>query len=208
MLNWAKLYILVNVCKKCIFTYIYKVEKSMVILYRQCLEKYGSDYQIRQEILAGRLFKLEKGVYSEKKYESDIVIVSAKYPKAVFTMDSAFYHYNLTDTIPEKYHLATAKNTRQIRDSRVVQKFENSDTLYLGAESVEFDGETIVMYNRERMLLELLRNKNVLPFDYYKEILGNYRRILYELDTQLIQDYLQQFPKSNMISRALQLEAF
>lgn len=203
-----KLCILVNVCKIIKITYIYKTEKKMAILYKQCLEKYGSDYQIQQEILAGRLFKLEKGVYSEKKYESTMVVVSVKYPKAVFTMDSAFYHYNLTDTIPEKYHLATAKNTRQIRDSRVVQKFENSDTLYLGAENVEFDGETIVMYNRERMLLELLRNKNKLPFDYYKEILGNYRRILYELDTQLIQDYLPQFPKSNMISQALQLEVF
>ena len=41
-----------------------------------------------------------------------------------------------------------------------------------------------------------------------KSIPGNYRRILYELDTQLIQDYLRQFPKSNMISRALQLEVF
>ena len=45
-------------------------------------------------------------------------------------------------------------------------------------------------------------------FDYYKEILGNYRKILHELDSQLIQDYLPQFPKSNMINQALQLEVF
>ena len=180
----------------------------MTILYRQCLEKYGSVYRIRQEVVAGRLFKLEKGVYSEKKYESTTAIVSAKYPKSVFTLDSAFYFYGLTDTIPEKSHLATARNTRQISDSRVVQRFENSDTLYLGAEKAEFDGATIVIYNRERMLLELLRNKNILPFDYYKEILVNYRKILHELDSQLIQDYLPQFPKSKMINRALRLEVF
>jgi predicted transcriptional regulator of viral defense system len=180
----------------------------MVMMYKQCLEKYGSVYRIQQEVAAGRLFKLEKGVYSDKKYESVTAIVSAKYPKAVFTMDSAFYFYGLTDTIPEKCHLATARNTRQISDSRVVQRFENSDTLYLGAENAEFDGATIFIYNRERMLLELLRNKNSLPFDYYKEFLGNYRKILHELDSQLIQDYLPQFPKSNMINQALQLEVF
>ena len=34
----------------------------------------------------------------------------------------------------------------------------------------------IHMYNKERMLVELLRNKNKLPFDYYKEILENYKQ--------------------------------
>lgn len=180
----------------------------MVMTYKQCLEKHGSVYRIQQEVAAGRLFKLEKGIYSDKKYESVTAIVSAKYPKAVFTMDSAFYFYGLTDTIPEKCHLATARSTKQIADSRVVQRFENSDILYLGAEKGDFDGANIVIYNRERMLLELLRNKSVLPFDYYKEILGNYRKILHELDSQLIQDYLPQFPKSNMINQTLQLEVF
>ena len=180
----------------------------MPMLYSQSLKKYGSDYRIKQEIAAGRLFKIEKGVYSEKKYEPLMAIISTKYPKAVFTMDSAFCFYSLTDTISEKCHLATAKNARHIADSRVVQRFENSDILYLGAKKAEFDGGTIVIYNRERMLLELLRNKSALPFDYYKEILGNYRKILHELDLQLIQDYLPQFPKSNMINQALQLEVF
>lgn len=39
------------------------------------------------------------------------------------------------------------------------------------------------------MLIELIRNKNNLPFDYYKEILLNYRKIISELDIQTIQEY-------------------
>ena len=62
------------------------------------------------------------------------------------------------------------------------------------------------MYNRERLLLELLRNKNSLPFDYYKEILLNYRLAVQDLDLQLIQDYIQKYPKAAMIEQALQLE--
>ena len=80
--------------------------------------------------------------------------------------------------------------------------------MYLGAVQIELDGASITIYNRERMLLELLRDKNVLPFDYYKEILGNFRKIIHELDTQLIQDYVPQMPKSKMIFKALQLEVF
>ena len=58
---------------------------------------------------------------------------------------------------------------------------------------------------RERMLIELLRYKNKLPFDYYKEIIGNYRSLIYELDIERIQDYAATFPKSKMISEALEM---
>ena len=181
---------------------------KMAILYKQCVEEFGSNYQVLKEMSLGRLYLLEKGVYSKKKHESDIAIIAAKYPKAVFSMESAFYHYGLTDSIPDKCCLVTERHSRKISDSRVVQRFENSDILYLGAVQEEFEGSIITMYNRERMLLELLRNKNVLPFDYYKEVLGNYRKIINELDTQLIQDYVPQMPKSKMIFKALQLEVF
>lgn len=58
------------------------------------------------------------------------------------------------------------------------------------------------------MLVELLRYKNKLPFDYYKEILGNYRNLIYELDIERIQEYVTTFPKAKMISEALDKEVF
>ena len=179
---------------------------KMVMLYKQCIKEYGSNYRIQKEISSGRLFLLEKGVYSKDKHESGIAIVAAKYPKAVFSMDFAFYHYNLTDTIPDNYCLVTERHARKISDAHVVQRFENSDILHLGAMQEKIDNANITIYNRERMLLELLRNKNVLPFDYYKEIIENYRKIIYDLDIRLIQDYIPLMPKSKMIFRALQLE--
>ena len=76
----------------------------------------------------------------------------------------------------------------------------------MGAEFFLQNGIQIQMYNKERMLVELLRNKNKLPFDYYKEILGNYRRIIHEMDIPMIQDYAYALPKSGMIMEALQME--
>ena len=54
--------------------------------------------------------------------------------------------------------------------------------------------------------VELLRNKNKLSFDYYKEILLNYRKIIEDLDMQAIQDYVYAVPKSEMIMETMQLE--
>ena len=64
------------------------------------------------------------------------------------------------------------------------------------------------IYDKERMLIELLRYKNRLPYDYYKEILGHYRELLYELDIERIQDYAATFPRHKMISDTLDAEVF
>ena len=42
---------------------------------------------------------------------------------------------------------------------------------------MEVDGATIPIYDKERMIIELLRNKNKMPKDLYKEVMGDYRRI-------------------------------
>ncbi|MBO4395226.1 MAG: hypothetical protein J5819_02630 [Eubacterium sp.] len=56
------------------------------------------------------------------------------------------------------------------------------------------------------MLIELLRGKNSMPYDLYKEILLNYREIINDLDIRRIQEYASVFPKSKMISKALDEE--
>lgn len=180
----------------------------MIYTYTECLEHYGSKYNINKLISEGKLFKQEKGIYSDEKYVPALEIISVKYPKAVFTMNSAFYYHNLTDTIPDRFYLATTRGTSRIADKRVIQIFENSDGLMLGAELFVQGKTTILMYNKERMLVELLRNKNKLPFDYYKEILGNYRKIADDMDIPLIQDYASALPKTAMIMEALQMEVF
>ena len=123
----------------------------MILTYNDCKNKYGSQYNINKAIKNGELYQLEKGIYSDKSYEPELQIISTKYPNAVFTMNSAFYYHNLTDTIPEKYHLATSKSSAAISDKRVIQRYENSATLELGVIIKEIDsGVSIRIYNKER----------------------------------------------------------
>ena len=81
----------------------------MVLTYKQCIEKYGSDHRLKKEIAEGNLFQQEKGIYSLGRNCSELEIISVKYPKAVFTGESAFYYHGLTDVIPDFYHLATVR---------------------------------------------------------------------------------------------------
>ena len=180
----------------------------MIYTYKDCIEKWSSNYQIKKQISAGNLFQIEKGLYSDTPDVSTLAIIAAKYPKAIFTMDSAFYYQGLTDVIPDEYHIATDKHSFYLSDKRICQYYIPSDILNTGVTTMTRRDATIRIYDKERMLIELLRYKNKLPFDYYKEILGNYRSLIYELDIERIQEYAATFPKSKMISEALEAEVF
>lgn len=178
----------------------------MLYTYKDCIEKFQNDYQIRKALREGGLRKLEPGIYSDREFEFESAIIAKKYPHAVFTMNSAFYYLGLTDTIPDKYYVATDKDASKIRDRKIVQVFDNYRTLEMGVIMQKVDGGEVRMYGYERMLLELLRNKNRLPFDYYKEIILNFRRRIESMDIALMQDMAERMPKTDRILETMQME--
>ena len=179
---------------------------SQLLSRQECLARFGSDYFIEQRIAAGDLFRLENGVFAEQKHVPENAIISHRYPHGVITLLSAFYHYGLTDVIPEVCDLATGRNAAKIHDTRVRQVFVPEAILYNGAIMDQEHNFPIQIYSKERLLIELLRYKNKLPFDLYKEVLLNYRKILPQLNIQDIQDYAMAAPKRKMITEALQME--
>ena len=158
----------------------------MLLTYKECLDKYGSDYQLKKEIASGSLFMKEKGIYSTKRNHSEIDVILRKYPKTVCTGKSAFYYHSLTDVIPDHYYLATRRTDTRIKDPRVIQSF--------------------LIYDKERMLIELMRFKTKLPMDYYKEIINNYRKLSFELDFGIVEDYAAMFKSGAKLMNMIQME--
>lgn len=181
----------------------------MLLSIQECLERYGSYYAISKEVAAGNLVKIERGVYSDsKEYVPGEGIVQKKHPNAVFTMESAFFYHRLTDVVPDTYSLATPVRTTAIADRRVKQYFVPEGTLEIGRMEMDVAGVKIAVYDLERMLIELMRYRRKLPYDYYKEVLGNYRSNIDRLYPAKLDDYLPAFPKHDAISRFLDLEVF
>ena len=179
---------------------------SQLLSRQECLSRFGSDYFIEQRIAAGHLFRVGNGIFAEHKHVPENAIISHRYAHGVITLLSAFYHYGLTDVIPEACDLATSRNAAKIHDARVKQYFVPDDVLYQGAIMDQEHDYPIRVYSRERLLVELLRYKNKLPFDLYKEVLLNFRKIISQLNMQDIQDYAMAVPKRKMIMEALQME--
>ena len=178
----------------------------MVLTYKQCIEKYGSDYVLKKEIAEGNVFQKEKGIYSLNRTCSELEIISAKYPKAIFTGESAFYYHGLTDVIPDLYHLATVRTDGRIKDERVKQTFLKEDIFDMGQIKMPYHNTEISVYNLERMLIELVRFRGKLSFDYYKEIIGAYRKRVETMDIARVEEYADKFKHSDKMMQIIELE--
>lgn len=181
----------------------------MIYSYQEILKKLGSRNNIEKALKSKKIFRLKNNVYSDSEIVNPIVIISKKYKGAIITMDSAFYYYNLTDVIPKKVHVATSRNARKINDSAdVIQYYMNDNILNQGKIQVDVKGNKVNMYDKERLLIELIRKKALIPFDYYKEIIANYRQISDDLDMYKIEEYVGLFKNEVNLFDILQREVF
>ena len=180
----------------------------MIYSGKEAIEKYGTRYNLSKALKNKEIFRLEHGIYSDKDLVNPMIIASKKYSSAIITMDSAFYYYELTDVIPKKTFIATNRNSNIIHDSNIVQIRIPKEKLNQGKEVVLIDGEKVKMYNKERLLVELIRKRNQIPFDYYKELISNYRKIVDDLDMYKIEEYLSLYKNESNIADVLLREVF
>ena len=180
----------------------------MLYNYSELLAKYQSAYQIQKAVDNKEIYKIEKGIYSDVPNIHYLEIIMKKYPYGIFTSYSAYYYHNLTDVIPNKMYLATDRNNRMIYSNKIKQIRVKDELYNLGKTQIEYEGIKINIYDKERMLIDLARNKNKIGYDLYKKIISNYRKQVNSLDTQKIEEYLQYFVNGDKIFEIIQDEVF
>jgi len=178
----------------------------MLYHWEDVLNIYGYPSKVREALAEGQLYKINRGLYSDTPYANPFGIIAAKYPFAIITMDTAFYIHGLTDVVPDTTHLATRRNATRIMDADVTQVFASDRIFSQGMVQMDYDGVSINIYDKERMLIEAMRNSKSMPFDYYKEIITSYRAIHETLDFQKIEEYMALFKRNQTMFNILQRE--
>ena len=180
----------------------------MIFTYNELLINYKSAYQIEKAVKDRKIFKIEKGIYSNVPNVHYLAVIMKKYSYGIFTSYSAYYYHNLTDVIPNKMYLATNRNATTIISDKI-QQIRMKDELYnLGKTQIEYEGIIINIYDKERLLIDLARNKNQIGYDLYKEIISNYRKQVNSLDIQKIEEYIHFFVNGDKIFEIIQDEVF
>lgn len=178
----------------------------MLYSYEDMLEKYGSAYQIDKATNSGVVYKIARGLYSNERHPNPNSIACALYPQAVLTMDSAFFLHGLTDVVPELVHAATPRNYTRIKDPGIRQYFMETALMEGGIQVIEQNGTIVRTFSKERMLVELLRNAGKMPIDYYRELIGSYRREVNHLDMREVEDCMALYKRADSLFGMMQKE--
>lgn len=180
----------------------------MLFNYSEIIEKYKNDYNLKKAIKNKEIYKIEKGLYCDKPNVHYLSIIAKKYPAAVISGHTAYYYYNMTDIIPRKIIVCTNRNATRIHNKEIKQ-IRMQDELYnIGISTMEYEGNIIKIYDKERLLIDLVRNKNQMGYDLYKEIITSYREFADSINMRKIESYLLHFINADKILEMLQDEVF
>lgn len=190
------------------FYFIIILVSEMIYKYSELIKKriYISDIEIKKAIKDEKLFKISLGLYSDRRLNSKLEIISKKYDNYIFNSDSAFFYHGLTDNIPLKYHLSGKRGAQKIKNDDIVQTYMDDKYFEIGDSFIFYNDIKIRVYDKERMLIELVRNKNSISYDMYKEIINNYRNIIDSLNLLKLQKYLSKFKEGEKYLKMIQEE--
>ena len=173
----------------------------MVYLYRD-LEKRGlSDYQIKKFVKDKKLFMIGKGIYSDKEKYNYLELIAVKHPNAVFTLETAAYIYGLIKKNEKPYVIATKQKDRKIKDDNIKQIFTTDKLYNTGVSKVTYQGFNIMVYDLERLLIDIVRNKVNMDYDRYHEIINSYKKISSLLNKNKLNEYIVMFKDPKIIDR-------
>lgn len=173
----------------------------MIYLYKDLTKKGYSDYQIKKMVNEEQLYMVEKGVYSVNQTYDPLEVITKKHPNVIVTLETACYCYKLLSEQKLPYTVATKQKDRKILDNRVKQIFM-TDVLYpIGKSTITYQSYPIHIYDLERLLIEVVRNKTNIDYDTYQEIIQSYQKLSRLLNLEKLNSYIQYFKDPKIIAR-------
>lgn len=188
------------------YEYFCKYNKKgdyMIQLYTDLIKKGYNDYQIKKLVAMGDLFMIKKGVYSTEKQYDYLEYIAKKHSNAIFTLETACYCYGLIKQNNPPYKIATKQKDRKIHDEKIKQIFMTTALYDIGASKITYHGFNIMIYDLERLLIEVARFKISLDYDLYHEIITSYKRLSKLLNKKKIEVYLSLFKDSKIKKRIM-----
>lgn len=142
---------------------------------------------IRREVLArlleeGILDREERGIYVfSGEWPDEYSLLQKKYPKCIFSYGSAMYFWGLSDRVPDPLHV----NVPQGYNASCVKKsyptihvhFVKKRFWEIGStEIVSPQGGRIRVYDKERCICDLIRDKENVEMQVFTQALKDYFR--------------------------------
>lgn len=149
--------------------------------------------------------KVEKGVYVKKgKIVNDFFLIQQRYKTGIISHNTALYFYHLTDRTPLKYDLTFKNNIRVINN--IISPHYIKDSYYkIGLSEMKMqDGTTIKLYDMERTIVDIVRDRNKIDLQIFNTAIQEYMK---RKDKNLVKlsKYAKQFRVENILKKYMEV---
>ena len=157
-----------------------QMEENHGIVKKEVLTKQGIDYRrINQLVKDGKLARIKNGYYTDRIDDfSEDALVAALFPDAKLCMESALYAYGYINEKPYGWTIAVDKNTSKARFKmdypKIIPIYTEPEVLGLGATTIEFNGNTFGIYDKERLICDCLKYESKMEHDDFKSAIQSY----------------------------------
>lgn len=138
-----------------------------------------SKFKFYKYVHDNNLEKVGHGVYlADDSWTDELYLLHQRCPKAVFSHDEAFYYHNLTDREPLVHTLTvySGYNAHRLTADGNCKVYNiKKELLNVGRITVKSNcGNEIPMYDLERTICDLIRNRNSIEIQEFNSVLKSY----------------------------------
>lgn len=173
----------------------------MIYFHNDFTKRGYKDYHVKRLLKEGKLFFIQKGVYSTTKEINYFEYITKKHPNALIDLWTACYCYGFLKENKMPYVIATKQKDRKVKEENIKQIFMTDELYFLGQNILKFEGVKIRTFDIERLLVEVVRNKTNIDYEVYSEIIENYKKLAKILNKRKLISYIPYFKDKKILSR-------
>lgn len=177
--------------------YLEKLEKLIQKQHGTVLSADLNLYEIPRTYLQmmvadGKLERVDRGIYvSTDAIEDEMYSMQTKYPKLIYSHETALYLHGLSDRTPFEYSASVPSGYKVV--GPMAERFKiyyiKKELHELGVETVQSShGNPIKTYNIERTICDLIRSRNRIDVQILNEALKRFVK-LKSADLSMLMDY-------------------
>lgn len=170
------------------------VEKNNGILTSKFLDENNIHRQYLKNLVdEGYLIKVSRGLYVRPDKEiNEFYVLGEQFKTGVFSHNTALYFYNLTDRTPFLLDMTFPSNIRPQNDM-LIPHYINKERFDIGLTTKKLeDGTSIKIYNMERTICDIIRDRNKIDSQILNTALKEYMK-RNDKNLNLLYEYAKKF---------------
>ena len=156
---------------------------------------------------SGYLIKVSRGLYIRPDRDiNEFFIMGDQYKTGIFSHNTALYFYDLTDRTPFILDMTFPSNVRPKNDM-LSPHYINKERFEIGLTTKELDdGTSIRIYNMERTICDIIRDRNKIDSQIFNTALKEYMK-RNDKNLTLLYEYAKKFKILKILKMHLEVLA-